>query len=68
MASGFPVVPGDRRGPRSVLPHPTVDDEIRQAIVAPTEETAIGSIGEPGDIVADVPIQASDTSRFVTGR
>jgi hypothetical protein len=51
-----------------VLPHRTVDDDIRRAIVAPMEETALGSIGEPGDIAAAVPNQASDTSRLVTGR
>ncbi len=47
----------------------TIDEEMREAVVAPMRKfTPLRAIGEPEDIAASVLFLASDASRFMTGQ
>jgi 3-oxoacyl-[acyl-carrier protein] reductase len=52
-----------------VRPDGSVDDEMREAVLAPMRRhTPLRTIGEPEDIAAAVLYLASDASRFMTGQ
>ena len=52
-----------------VRPDGTVDEEMKEAVVAPMRKfTPLRAIGEPEDIAAAVLYLASDASRFMTGQ
>jgi 3-oxoacyl-[acyl-carrier protein] reductase len=67
VAPGF-VLTG-MTGRYFVRPDGTVDEEMREAVVAPMRKhTPLRSIGEPEDIAAAVLYLASDAARFMTGQ
>lgn len=67
VAPGF-VLTG-MTGRYFVRPDGTVDEAMRDAVVAPMKKyTPLRDIGEPEDIAAAVLYLASDASRFMTGQ
>ncbi len=67
VAPGF-VLTG-MTGRYFVRPDGTVDEDMRDAVVAPMKKyTPLRDIGEPEDIAAAVLYLASDASRFMTGQ
>lgn len=67
VAPGF-VLTG-MTGRYFVRPDGTVDEAMREAVVAPMRKfTPLRSIGEPEDIAASFLYLASDASRFMTGQ
>jgi 3-oxoacyl-[acyl-carrier protein] reductase len=67
VAPGF-VVTG-MTGRYFVRPDGSVDEEMRESVLAPMRKaTPLRTIGEPEDIAAAVLYLASDAARFVTGQ
>ena len=67
VAPGF-VLTG-MTGRYFVRPDGTVDEDMREAVVAPMRKFApLRSIAEPEDIAASFLYLASDASRFMTGQ